>query len=155
MEAQPLMQNTYNHFPKHKAIPFSCFFYPNNSKKEKRKKEKQAGKLLSVLLENDQLLHFLMQRSLKKAVRPLFSLCRLSSCDFYHPNIKCHTGTLYLLSVSICISFTYRNEKCFLTLCLHLSTTPYAPTGTERRTHTINKEIHGDTFHYLNYGAAS
>lgn len=49
----------------------------------------------------------------------------------------------------------YRNEKYFLTLCLHLSTTPYAPTGTERRTHTIIKEIHGDTFHYLNYGAAS
>lgn len=49
----------------------------------------------------------------------------------------------------------YRNEKYFLTLCLHLSTTPYAPTGTERRTHTIIKEIRGDTFHYLNYGAAS
>lgn len=160
MEAQPLMQNTYNHFPKHKAIPFSCFFYPSNSKKKKERNKnrlKLANCCRCCLKMISCFTFFNAVFTQKSSSTSVFSLPIVFVWLLSSQHKVSHRDLIFAISEYLHLneSHIYRNEKCFLTLCLHLSTTPYAPTGSERRTHTINKEIHGDTFHYLNYGAAS
>lgn len=79
---------------------------------------------------------------------------------FFSVKVCHHPNTLHHNKTNQAYCKTLRNQKYYLTLCLHLSTTPYAPgqEEMERKMQTLNKKWDSDVvlkFWHLNYALTS